>query len=245
MIPQDKFGRAIYPNLFRILKDNGEILSGLNYKESVRKQNLFYLKTNIGCLFADMRGTKDVALWEDPRPLFYWRFEDRVPSWERRRLIKNELKRLFNAHCPCRLSFYFNRTTEFENTCSEVDDGNGTYDWDDGFCSYCGKDFKDEGSFCSTACRQKYEDSLVRECEVCGRKVHKWKDWDSAEPLAESCAVCNEKMCLHNSIAHHISYFPEELVLVHRGCHIKIHRTDKYPSLKPKRSEIERFYKRS
>jgi len=242
MIPYDKFGNQIYRHTFEILRENGNILIKLGYKESSNKPNLFYLKSNCATFFADMRGTEDVSIWEDTRPLIYWKFEGNFYNWEKRRSIKSELERLFKALCPCRLSFYLFNNIEFENIGFEINEENGIYNWDDGYCLYCGKDFKDEGSFCSSKCKEEFQNSLIRICEVCGRKVHDWDDFDSIKPLDKLCTVCNNRMCVHNSVKHHISYFPEKIIDVHRSCHLKIHRTDSYPYLKPKDSDIDKFY---
>ncbi len=243
MIPRDKFGNQIYSYIFKTLKENGKFLVNLGYSESTNKPNLFYLRNTQACYYADMRGTEDVAIWNDTRPLFYWKFANSVPNWERRHLLKYELSRLFQTQCSCRLSFYAPRSSiEFENISIFIDTDNGVYDWDIGFCCYCKKDFQNEGEYCSTECRENYKNSLIQECIVCKKKVHSFDDWDTAEALNELCTVCNEKMCFHNSIGHHVNYFPEEIIYVHRGCHNKIHRTNNYPYLKPKQSDIDRFY---
>ena len=242
MIPQDKFGRQIYPKLFKVLQESGRLLEGAGYTESTRKANLFFRKIKKAVFFADLRGTEDVPIWEDTRPLFYWRFEDDVPNWQRRRLIKNELRKLFKNKCPSRLSFYIYSAHEFESTSVHIDDGQGVYIWNDGFCMVCKKDFGGEGSFCSEDCRVRYESSLRKECKVCKVVVHSWDEWDSVEPLSELCPVCGENMCIHTSIEHHVSYFPERTIFVHRGCHNRIHRTNHFSQLKPDQKDIDKFY---
>ena len=243
MIPEDRFGRTIYPKLFRILQENGRILAALGYVESQRKPNLFLYKIPEGVLFANMRGTPEVAMWDDQRPLSHWKFVDKVAMWKRRRLIKAELERLWKAHCPGRLFFYLYATPEFENTGSDLrDEEQGIYSWPDGFCSVCGKDFRDEGDFCSADCKLKYERSLIVVCTVCGAEERFWDEPEPPGPMDELCAVCNKQQCAHNSIEHHISYFPEDIISVHRGCHLRIHRTDNFPELKPTQWDTKRFY---
>ncbi|MCP4553713.1 MAG: hypothetical protein GY834_17110 [Bacteroidetes bacterium] len=219
MIPNDKFGNKLYAKTFNILKENGCILSGLGYKESKNSPNLFFLRTSVFSFYADMRGTKEISIWSDTCPFFYWEFHRSIPKWEKRRVIKKELIKLFNSQCPCRLSFYLYREPEFEDIPTYVDVANGEYDWDDGRCEVCKKDFKGEGRFCSRKCKGEYEKAQIDECLVCGKEVYSYDEYDSNEALEVKCIICNEKMCLHNSIDHHISYFPEKTVPVHRGCH--------------------------
>lgn len=221
MIPEDKFGYPIFESTFRKLQANARILLASGYEES-KTQNLFYRKTQEGLFYADMRGTEEVRIWQDTSPLFYWEFFAKVPMWQRRRLIKRELVNLFNKHCVCRLSFFFDECKEFEDESCGTFEERGWYDWDEGYCRFCGKDFQNEGSFCSKECEEKYR-----------------------EELKEPCAACGEKMEDSESIRHHIKYFPEEVIFVHAKCHAKIHRTDAYPNLKPSREDTEKFYKKN
>lgn len=219
MEPKDKFGNIIYPSKFSILLKNGEVLSQHGYLESHTKPNLFYKQLPQGWLYADMRGTKEVPIWEDTSPLFYWKFTSSTPMWERRRIIKNELATLFKDNCPCRLSFFFYNAEEFENTFAPIDYGQGEFDWEDGCCKVCGKDFHGEGRFCSPACEAKFLDSLKLNCEVCGKKIE-----------------------LNKKIEHHVSYYPEKIFYVHLACHHRIHRTDKYPQFKPSQKDMDEYY---
>lgn len=221
MIPIDKFGNKIYPSKFMKLKENEKVLLSLGYKESQDKPNLFYKIQSEFRFFADMRGTEEVPIWRDTRPLFYWKFNSNIPNWERMRHLKIELINLFNSGCPNRLSFHAFNCEEFDETSAgiELDGENGIYIWDDGYCRFCGKDFKNEGSFCSSSCETKYEDTLKTSCEVCNKKIPFFKE-----------------------IRHHVSYFPEKIIFVHASCHNKIHKTNLYPHLKPDQAEINKFY---
>jgi hypothetical protein len=85
------------------------------------------------------------------------------------------------------------------------------FEWNDGYCAYCGKDFSDEGEYCSEECEKKALDRLKATCEVCGEKIDFGKD-----------------------VIHHIRYGPpEETVYVHTSCHAKIHHSNAHPDLKP------------
>lgn len=217
----DKFGNAIYPKKFSKLKENGKFLVANGYFESKNKPNLFCKRIPQGWFYADMRGTEEVPIWKDTRPLFYWKLNSETPKWERRRLIKKELVDLFSIGCPCRLSFYAYRSEEFEYTNVFIDENAGIFMWDDGYCRFCGKDCQCESSFCSKECEEKYENALKTPCEVCNNKIDLFKE-----------------------VRHHISYSPEKVVFVHASCHTKIHITNEFPHLKPSKDEIERFYKK-
>ena len=57
-----------------------------------------------------------------------------------------------------------------------------------------------------------------------------------------TCPVCNMNMDVNRTVMHHISYFPEVKIRVHKKCHFIIHNTDKYPELKPKKEDTKKFY---
>lgn len=209
--PEDKFGRPIYPKVYQKLISNAEKLKKSGYKESFNKSNLFYKKIPEGCFFADMRSSDIVPIWTDTRPLFYRKWEKDIPHWKKRRLIKQELEHLYKIGCECRLSFYTPRSwIEFENSSTIIDEG--YYYWDDGFCEQCGKDFQDEGSFCSKECEEKHHLSMLNECTICGKKL----EYDE-------------------EIHHHVDYKNDVTILVCRTCHAKIHHStdEAYKQYKP------------
>lgn len=95
MEPIDKFGRQIYPHIFRRLQETGCKLAALGYTERPQKPNLFSCRYNQVTFYADLRGTREVAIWEDTRPLFYWFFRDPPPEMQvRQRMVKIEWVRL-------------------------------------------------------------------------------------------------------------------------------------------------------
>ncbi len=222
----DKFGRKINSKSFEEMWNFGQLLLNNGYLESKNKPNLFYRKFSEGIFFADMRGTKEVPIWEDTRPLFYWIFNENILNWKARRLIKQELKRLHDQKCFCRLSFdwgmHISEDPLFEGVQStSIEEENGIYDWTDGSCRFCNKDFQKEGVFCSKDCEDKYTDTLKVPCIACGGKIE-----------------------LFEEVRHHIIYFPEKIVYVHKSCHNHIHKTDKYPDLKPSKEDTDKFYKK-
>jgi hypothetical protein len=95
MEPIDKFGRTLYPHVFRRLQETGRKLTTLGYAERPKKPNLFSCRYSQVTFYADMRGTREVAIWEDTRPLFYWFFKAPPPDMEvRQRMVKIEWVRL-------------------------------------------------------------------------------------------------------------------------------------------------------
>lgn len=59
--------------------------------------------------------------------------------------------------------------------------------------------------------------------------------------IRETCEACEKPFYGRPRLNHHVSYFPEDIVEIHRSCHMKIHRTDKYPDLKPPEGDYKRF----
>ena len=58
------------------------------------------------------------------------------------------------------------------------------------------------------------------------------------------CPVCNKEIEPNQVVNHHISYFPEKTIPVHKSCHNRIHQTSEFQHLKPKKGEAEKFYQR-
>lgn len=212
MINRDKFGNEIYRKVFERLLIKGQILSINGYTESHDKPNMFYKKLPEGILFADMRGTDMVPIWEDMSPLFYWKFGEDVPMWKRRRIIEHEFGQLSKDGCECRLSEEGDGDTTEEFTTSTTIEG-GTIRWlvgGDGYCIQCGKDMQSDASFCSKECADACEEALKVQCPLCGGRF---------EP--------------EQIVKHHTSYDPEITIQICRGCHNTIHKSDKLLHLKP------------
>jgi len=196
MQPIDKFGQPIYQRTYDKMLRFGRILTSKGYVESKNKPNLFFRKTPEVIFFADMRGTDVVSIWEDPSPLLYAKFPDGMPRWKQKRLLEEEYRELG----ICRFSFY----EEFEPEGLMCGEGG------DGYCIVCGKDFQDEGLFCSRQCEEAYDDFEKTRCQVCGKEL----TWNQA-------------------VEHHLSYEENKTITVCRSCHVKIHRGSKLPKLKP------------
>ncbi len=79
-------------------------------------------------------------------------------------------------------------------------------------------------------------------CDVCGKKLTTYIDKNSGSFDSIFVKVSGEYAV--GLVKHHMSYFPEIIIYVHGGCHHKIHRTNKYPKLKPKIEDSAKFYNR-
>ena len=88
--------------------DTGKKLETLGYVESSQNQNLFSRMVDHGYMYADLRGTDEVPIWDDPVPLLYF-FAVKgktVAEEDERMILKDEFKRLRDAECRPRFSFY-------------------------------------------------------------------------------------------------------------------------------------------
>lgn len=217
MEPIDKFGNEIYSDVYDKLCEYGARLKQMGYRESRDKPNLFYYQKTGGItFFMDMRGTPQVKIWEDTRPLFYWNIELTMADWAKRRLLKEERERLLEHQVPLRLSFYAGLGAGF--AAADDDTLTDPFGWPDGYCRVCDTDIRANENYCSKDCER--EQRPHRFCEACDDRL----DWDGV-------------------IRHHVSYYPEETVTVCRSCHNKIHMDSEFcPELTPPQEEVDRFY---
>jgi len=200
MIPFDKFNNPIYPNIFKILKEVGICLINIGYKENnPNKQNLFTKEDDDLIYYMDMRGTKEVPIWEESSPAFYFfGKKENMPLWKSNRLIKKEEKNLNDNKIPFRTHFYRNLENELLlSDLLNVDLSKYDLEYDsiiifesdiDGFCKVCGKDLQDYSLICSNKCKEIYisrkveeiknlekEDELSKKKELEKRKLEKEK----------------------------------------------------------------------
>ena len=214
MKPKDKFGRPIYAQTFGILQRIGKKLLKHGWKESQSKPNLFYIKFEDTIVFADMRGTDVIPIWEEPSPLLY---ETGKIPWKRRRVLRIVKDQLEYYEIPYRFSFYY--TDEPGGLFFGEDD-----ELADGQCRMCNSEINHDGLFCSTECEESY--SQLKELRR-----------EEREQKTE-CVLCGKALDLFSkdTVKHHISYNPEKIVYVCRKCHTKIHlKHKKYPNLAPKK----------
>lgn len=222
MIPKDKFGNPIYDHIYAKLFVIGMRLEKLGYDESTKKPNLFYKKSNGVVFFADMRGTMEVPIWEDPSPLFYYKDD----TLKNRDIIVREWKTLIENGCRPRISFEADEQYMFD--CIE---GLEAFRLINGTCESCGKKYyveeKDHQGYCSDECQQKAYDQHLKE------------EWGLAKFKAEMvrCSGCDKHPKVeedeygHPRLEifddHHINYLTDKKVKVCKQCHGKITRKEK------------------
>lgn len=174
MQPLDKFGNPIYPRTFHELQRIGAILESIGFSEAGEKPNLFYRTSDREVVFADMRGTKEVPIWDEPMPLVYVKLRDGAENWERVRK-ENEIEKEFsNSKIPYRHSFYHNGEVDYELQEKLVSLHNNTFfdadfmfffdDYDklpDGYCQACGMDVKKDLYFCSLECKGREKQRIM------------------------------------------------------------------------------------
>lgn len=183
MKPIDKKGRPIYAHIFAVLKKYGRKLDELHWIESVYKPNLFRKSFGDVLIFADMRGTEVIPIWQEPYPLIY--VDDKCPEdWKMRRALRKAIEELEGVGIPHRFSFY--DECESEDVFSGYD-----VDFPDGLCRNCGKEFDADGLFCSEDCeknhlsiqKQKEEERLAEEkAQEKAREVQQPKELTSKKP---------------------------------------------------------------
>lgn len=163
MIPQDKFGRRIYPSVFKVLCEIRDNLTKIGYIEAIRKPNLFYKKTEEGIFFADMRSTNEIPIWDDPCPMVWFNFDKNILLWKSNRIKNEELKKFKENDIPYRFSFYSGSDEIFYSkeigTDNEKELGGIEYmdiceDEVDGYCKNCGKDLQDDKIICNEECEK-------------------------------------------------------------------------------------------
>ena len=202
MIAQDKFGRRIYSSVYQRLRKHGDVLERHGYRESAKSHNLFWKRGECGMVyFGDMRGTEETPIWQCPVPLFYAITTDEdMPDWKYKRLYKQEYERLG----ICRLSYYA------ENEPDGVMFGQGG----DGYCVGCGKDFQDDGLYCTPDCERQDNERIE-------------------EHLKRPCHVCQGVRRIDELVRHHLDYARDVTITVCRSCHWKIHQGGRHPDLLP------------
>jgi predicted nucleic acid-binding Zn ribbon protein len=256
MKPIDKFGDTIYPYVFKKLCVVGNQLESLGYFETKGNPNLFMRRTRqkLGGVdyeiwhYADMRGTKDVRIWQDPVPLIYlFPKRDsgiRLPEWVRNRCLILEMERLEAEDVPHRLSWR-----------SYATDSDDHRHIENGFCKICGTDFQTSGLWCSEVCEEQFDRQKRKEfagyllsrtsedhkCEVCGLVLVPWWSNDAIESVNELLEE-QGRLPVRRVVEHHTSYELDETVFVCTSCHGRIHHTDdkELAPLRPKDSRTKR-----
>jgi hypothetical protein len=220
MEPIDIKGRPIYSHIFKQLQNIGTILENFEWRESNNKPNLFYKTFNRVTVFADMRGTEVIPIWEAPYPYIYAisGFED----WERRNAIRLASKDFKNGEIEYRFSFP--DTSEPDGLFFGPED-----ELADGFCKMCDAEITAEDMRTALFCSD--------HCEKAHAQLEEMRRENRENAI--KCVLCGKPLGVFSSdtILHHIQYEPsEKLVHVCRSCHRKIHSNhEKYPDLAPSR----------
>ncbi len=266
MIPEDKFGRPIYPSTFAKIQGIAKKLQSLGYTESRENPNLFYLKSGDLTFYADFRGTEEVSIWDEPIPLVYWfpTIEDEAAMLA----VLHHFEVLGENCIPKRTSSVdisepggqlWEMSDFIDNYLINsfgiprflIEGGEFSFIDQEGRCHECKKLFHAPGFFCSDSCMMKFTTRTVAKmvnysqvfCEVCRMEI---LDDYLIEPAREYLGIIAESDKQDGRAriqVHHISYFPENKILVCRKCHTKIHHTDNYPDLKPPIGDSKKFYK--
>jgi hypothetical protein len=167
MKPVDIKGRPIFSRVFNILQKHGKKLVELGWNESTTKPNLFFKGFYDVTVFADMRGTEIISIWDEPYPYLY--ASERFEDWKRRRAINKAVEELDRVNIPHRFSFY--------DECEP--DGlffGERYELADGKCKRCGTEFDGDGLFCSEKCEKEtrqLEEAKQEEYEAEERRQRK------------------------------------------------------------------------
>jgi hypothetical protein len=239
MIRQNKDGRPIYNNKtwYRML-EIGKKLERLGYRESNNKPNLYYKvfdnqnNGDRGLVFADMRGTVVIPIWDDSRPLLYYKnltFMKFLP----------EFISLERAGCHPRVSFY-----------EECEPGGWLFHLDktpSGYCKRCGEDilFKVNWEILREDMFDLYNKGLsahyeVNFCDTCRTIEYAKKQYRAENTrdynVCELCGIGDAEL------DHHIIYKTEVKIRICRSCHGKIHKFGKNfpnPLWKEKKEKLE------
>jgi hypothetical protein len=100
--PYDKQDRPLFGETWDRVHHYGTQLLALGYTEHAQKPNLFVRKYRRLDFYADLRGSNIIPIWNDPRPMFYWRFKRQHDPRVAPRVVSIEATRL--APMPIRLS---------------------------------------------------------------------------------------------------------------------------------------------
>ena len=103
----DKFGREMYPRVWRQVLQNAAILQRLGFVQSKKKPWLFSVRLPGGCgvVYANFGSTEEVPIWEDTSALIHWRLKGRSEV-EEHELVPQLLQMFRAAGAEVRVSFY-------------------------------------------------------------------------------------------------------------------------------------------
>jgi hypothetical protein len=222
--PIDIKGRPIYSRVFSILQKYGAVLLDMQWTESFDKPNLFRKDFQGLMVFADMRGTEIISIWDEPYPYLYVFGQNEV-DWKKRRSMRNAVEELDRNGVPHRFSFHEEMEPGglFFGDASELADGK---------CKMCGTEFDKDGLFCSEKCEKTHLQLQQMRNEIQESRI--------------KCAICGKSLVAYSSdcVLHHIDYNDDKTIQVCRSCHRKIHsRKAKFPDLAPDKPKVDKIEK--
>ena len=256
----DRFGRFVTADVARRIHWIGGELEDLGFRESKKKQHLYYLRIHkndkIGdvTVFADMRGSEVVPIFDETCPMIYCSFDRsfRLESLERNEWsfkLHNEEKLVWSEWNGYGIS---PRETDeyFSYLVMHILDLRGipsrrTYD----VASVQADDFEE---YVGTLAEK--ESVAMREYNSYFSKFMKQVEEFSPKRLWKKCRLCGvDGISKHSSPSsvlewyenegklemHHVSYIPEVVIPVCKKCHVKIHHSGEYEHLKPEMSRQE------
>ena len=195
-----------------------ELLISNGYKESQKKPNLFYKKQLEDIIFfADMRETRF--------PRFFYKILNKKclvePDGCYSYIQTNEDGSYYFFDIDWRLTRRIYEEgvrlkklgMEFTDDCFSLDITDEDYELRyTGYCLHCKKDLRDNREYCDSDCETQS---------------------DLQHGIKHHCKACKNIFNESEMIRHHLNYEKDEIVLVCKSCHTRLHKTDLHPELKP------------
>lgn len=215
--------KGIPSDIFSVLEGYGKSVGMLGYTEAKSKDNLFYKADGEITYFVDMRRYDFDESWTVPKPLFYYFSTVGGYDKDRVRVISEADMLIKNGVLISWDRNYFLHSWKYYCTSGFV------FGFKNLYCFGCRASLKKgvSGHFCNSECEALYKKKCNEDgynelprCGACNKKIVPVdiRDWnvDRLEGHDESDYV------LSHEIEHHVSYEPEEIMIVCRSCHAKI-----------------------
>ena len=202
-----------YSELLEKSREYRNILYKEGYRSKKTESFLFYKAIPEGCLFFDMRCSREEIEKSNKLSCSIWlKPNSNIKNWQANRIRNSEIRYLSNQGI----------------------DISSLIEEDAGYCTICKKDIQSDAPFCSKECKGVYRKRRKEERRI-------WEEQRINNlPI---CEICQKRIENYSQLSHHIKYDPEIIILVHRGCHNRVHRTDRYKELiKYSEDEKVQFY---
>ena len=245
----DRYGRKVFPFVVKQLKGIGQRLETLGFSESKNKPFLWSRKLGtyggVGDvkLYADLRGTDVVPIWEDICPLVYvffnreysydWDDSSEKMTWHKYEGLGNTPSRTKEIIEKVAVDWLeLNGISARQSTIHMMEHVVDSMIEFEGSPAYrLLEDYKKELSERIHVEEASYKEMVADFDEYLASvkefiKPDYWK----------ACRICRAQDMLH---AHHISYEPEVVIPLCPKCHKQVHDTNKYPHLKAEKRRKE------